>query len=73
MLMFRGEIEPHRPLACLTPQVNPHKVMKDPPSRRMLNPCPLLVRKRRFMVFERFPDTVFQGGIDQQAHRHHHR
>jgi len=72
VLMCLGELEHHRPLACLTQHVNPHKVMNDPPSRRMLNPVPLLVRKRRFLVCERFPDTVFQGCIDQQAHRHHH-
>ena len=72
MLMFLGEIEDNRPLACLTQHVDPHKIMKHPPSRRMLNPLTLLVGKRRLMIVERLADTVFQGRIDQQTHRHHH-
>ena len=36
MLMFLGEIEDNRPLACLTQQVDPHKIMKHPPRRVLL-------------------------------------
>ena len=72
MLMFLGEIEDNRPLTCLTQQVDPNKIMKHPPSRRMLNPFSLLVRKRCRMIVERLADTVIQGRIDQQTHRHHH-
>jgi hypothetical protein len=52
VLMFRCEIEDNRPLACLTQQVNPHKIMNHPARPRMLNPFPLWVGKRRIMVFE---------------------
>jgi hypothetical protein len=72
VLMFLSEIENNRPLACLTKHVNPHKRMKDPTSRRMLHGFPLLIGKRRIVVFERFADAVFSGGIHQQAHGHHH-
>ena len=72
MLMFGCEIEDNRPLACLTSQVNPHNIMKHPAHRRMLNPFTPWVGKRRRMVFERLADTVFQGGIHQQTHGHHH-
>ena len=66
MLMFGCEIEDHRPLACLTSQVNPHKIMQHPARRRMVNPFTPWVGKRRRMVFERLADAVFQGGIHQQ-------
>ena len=72
MLMFRGEIEHDRPLACLTEPVNPHKILKHPARRRMLNPFTPLVGKRRRMVVERLTNAVFQGGIHQQTHGHHH-
>ena len=72
MLMFLGEIEDHRPLAWLTQQVDPHKIMKHPPSRRMSNPLPLLVGKRCLMIVERLADTVVQGRLDPPRHGHHH-
>jgi hypothetical protein len=37
-----------------------------------LNPFTLLVGKRCLMIVERLADTVFQGRVDQQSHRHHH-
>jgi hypothetical protein len=70
--MFHCKIEDDRPLAWLTKQVNPNETMKDPTRRRMVNLLALLVGKRRLVVFERFADAVFQGGIDSQTHRHHH-
>jgi hypothetical protein len=72
VLMCLGELEDHWPLACLTQQVDPHKIMKHPPRRRMLNPFTLLVGKRCLMIVERLADTVFQGRVDQQSHRHDH-
>lgn len=72
LLMFRGKIEDDRPLAGLTQEVNAHKRMKDPPRRRIVNLFALWVGKRRLVVFERLADAVFQGGLDEQTHRHHH-
>ena len=71
MLMFRGEIEDNRPLACLTQQVNSHKIMQHPTCRRLLNPFTFLVGKRGLMLCERVADMVFPGRLDQQPHRHH--
>jgi hypothetical protein len=63
--MFRGEMEDHGPLACLTQHVNPNKIMKHPARRRLLNPFPLVVGKRRLTVSERCTAAVFHGGIHQ--------
>ncbi len=70
--MVRGKIEDDRPLAGLTKSVHANEIMKDPTRRRMVNRFALWVGKRRLVVFERFADAVFQGGIDSQTHRHHH-
>jgi hypothetical protein len=72
VLMFLGEINDNRPLAYLTQQVNPHKIMQHPTCRRMLNPFPCLVGKRGLMRFNRLADAVFQGCVYSQAYRHHH-
>ena len=67
MLRFLGKIEPQRPLACRTPQVNPHPIMKAPPSCRMLNPLPLEVETRRFTVFERLAEPIPVGVLTSKA------
>ena len=72
MPMFGGAIEDHRPLAGLTEQVNPHKIMQYPAHRRMLNSFTPLVGTRCRMVVERLTNAVFHGGIHQQTHGHHH-
>jgi hypothetical protein len=54
------------------PDVNPHKIMKDPTSRRIVNPFALLVGKCCLLGFEHLADAVFQAGIDQPTHHHHH-
>jgi hypothetical protein len=53
--MSRGEMEDHWPLACLTPPVDPHHIMKHPPRRRMVTPLPLWVGTRGLMIVARVP------------------
>jgi hypothetical protein len=71
VLMRLGEVEDHRPVACLTPHVEPHNILPHPACRRLLTPLPLVVGNRRLMGVERLADAVFPGGIDQHTHRHH--
>jgi hypothetical protein len=72
VLMCLCEMENNRPLAGLTQHVNPHNIMKDPTRRRILTGFPLLIGKRRIVVFACLADAVCSGGIDQQAHGQHH-
>ena len=70
--MFLCQIEHHGPLACLTEQVNAHKILQHPTSRRIGNPFPFLVGKGGCLVFEGLADAIVSGGVYEQTHRHHH-
>jgi hypothetical protein len=45
--------------------MNPHKILEDPPRRRVLYRCALLLRKGRPMVLESFAKAVLQSRIQQ--------
>jgi len=63
VLMFRGKMEDNGSLVGLTEQVNPPKIMQHPARRRINSSFTLLVGKRRPMIFQRYTEAVFQGGI----------
>ncbi len=66
------EVQYHGPLPRPDQQMNPSKVVEDPPRRGILDRLSFLIGKCHLMVPEGLADTVLQGGIDQQTHRHHH-
>jgi hypothetical protein len=70
--MRLSEMENDRPLASLTPHVNPDQIMTHPPSRRLVNPLTSLRGKRGVMVLKRLAKTICHGSIHQSTHRHHH-
>ena len=53
-------------------QVNPDKRLEHPACGRVLDRWPLLIGKRYATAFEGLADAIFQGGLHQPTHRHHH-
>jgi hypothetical protein len=66
------EVQSQGPLSRPHQQMNPDKVLEDPPRRGRLDRLSFLIRKRRLMVPQGLADAILQGGIDQQTHRHYH-
>jgi hypothetical protein len=67
VLMCLGEIEPHRPLACLAQPVTANKILQHPMCRWIANPFPCLGGEGRLMRFKRLAYAIFQGRIHQQT------
>ncbi len=53
--------------------MNPDKGMENPACGWRLGGFTFLVEKRGSMSLERGANTVFEGRIDQETHRHHHK
>jgi hypothetical protein len=64
MLVLFGEIQHLGPLPRAYEQMNPHKIVQDPPRRWVLHRLTLLVGERRVMLLEGLPDAVLQRRID---------
>ena len=69
--LLLGQVEHQRPLPGDTEQMNPDKIVEDPPRCRALYPAALVIGKRGLMGLERLAETVFQGGIHQSTPGHH--
>jgi hypothetical protein len=72
VLVLRSQVEDDGPLWRDTQQMNPDKVMEDPPCGWRLGRFALLVWKRCAMVLECGPNAGLQGRIHQQTHGHDH-
>ena len=70
--MLLSEIEHPGPLPRDASHMHPDTVVEDPARRRVLHGFAGLVGQRRVMVLEGLTDTLFEGRIPQQAHRHDH-
>jgi hypothetical protein len=67
-----GQIQNDESLSRNVEHMNPHEVVEHPACRRGLDALAFLVREGGLMLLQDRADTVLEGRIDEQTHRHHH-
>ena len=70
--MLVGQMQNYESLSRNEEHMNPHEVVEYPACRRVLDARAFLVWKGSLMRLQDRADTVFEGRIDEQTHRHHH-
>jgi hypothetical protein len=58
LLVYRSEVEYEGPLPREEPQMNPHKIVQDPPCSWILHRLSLGMGKDRSLLLERLTDAV---------------
>ena len=72
VLVLVGQMQNYESLSRNVEHMNPHEVVEHPACCRVLDALAFLVRKGGRLLLQDRADTVFEGRIDEQTHRHHH-